>query len=77
MGVQSEIEVTKHKTRLLANIFIQREGIDFDEVFAPIARIKTIRLIIGLTSIKKWYICQMGVKCAFLNGPLYEEVYVA
>lgn len=44
-------EVTRHKSRLVAKGFLQREGIDFDEVFAPVARIKTIRLVVGLANI--------------------------
>lgn len=55
---------------------MQREDIDFEEVFAQVARIKTIRLIIGITNMNNWYIYQMDVKYAFLNRPLEEEVYV-
>src|ERR1051325_5627840 len=69
-------EVIRHKARLVAKGFLQKEGIDFDEVFAPVARIKTIILVIGLAEINSWNICQMDVKCAFLNGPLEKEVYV-
>ena len=72
----SKGEVTRHKARLVAKGFLQKEGIDFDEVFAPVARIETIRLVVGLAEINSWHICQMDVKCAFLNGPLDEEVYV-
>src|SRR3954471_12122129 len=63
--------------RLVAKGFLQKEGIDFDEVFAPVARIETIRLVVGLANMNNWHMCQMDVKCAFLNGPLDEEVYVA
>ena len=69
-------EVTRHKAILVAKGFLQKEEIDFDEVFAPVARIETIRLVVGLAEINSWHICQMDVKCAFLNGPLDEEVYV-
>ena len=69
-------EVTRHKARLVAKGFLQKEGIDFDEVFAPVARIETIRLVVGLANMNNWHTCQMDVKCAFLNGPLDEEVYV-
>lgn len=69
-------ELTRHKARLVAKIFIQKKIIDFDEVFSPIARIKTIRLVIGLANMNNWCMCHMDVKCAFLNGPLDEEVYV-
>ena len=69
-------EVTRHKARLVAKGFLQKEGIDFDEVIAPVARIKTIRVVVGLANMNNWNICQMDVKCEFLNGPLDKEVYV-
>ena len=69
-------DVTRHKARLVAKGFLQKEGIDFDEVFAPVARIKTIRSVVGLAEINSWHMCQIDVKCAFLNGRLDEEVYV-
>lgn len=61
-------EVTRHKARLVAKRFLQKEGIDFDEVFIPFARIKTIRLVVGLSNMNNWHMCQMDVKCVFLNG---------
>ena len=76
MKTNSKGEVTRYKARLVAKGFLQKEGIDFDEVFAPVSRIETIRLVVGLAEINSWHICQMDVKCAFLNGPLDEEVYV-
>ena len=70
-------EVNRYKARLVEKGFLQKEGINFDEVFAPVARIETIRLVDGLANMNNWHICQMDVKCEFLNGLLYEEVYVA
>ena len=55
---------------------IVRAGIDYNEVFAPVARLETIRLIISLTAQNKWKIHQMDVKSAFLNGVLEEEIYI-
>lgn len=49
---------------------------DFDEVFAPVARIETVRLLIALAALKGWQVHHMDVKSAFLNGDLREEVYV-
>src|ERR1044072_8109551 len=69
-------EVTRHKARLVAKGFLQKEGIDFDEVFAPVARHETIWLVVAVANINSWPLYQMDVKSAFLNGPLYEEVYV-
>ena len=56
--------------------FLQEKGIDLDEVFAPVSRIETIRLVVGLANMNNWHTCQMDVKCEFLNDPLDEEVYV-
>ncbi|KAA0050644.1 Retrovirus-related Pol polyprotein from transposon TNT 1-94 [Cucumis melo var. makuwa] len=63
--------------RLVAQGYTQVEGIDFDETFAPVARLKAIRLLLGLSCIQKFKLYQMDVKSAFLNGYLNEEVYVA
>ena len=68
-------EVERYKARLVAKGYSQRYGIDYDEVFAPVARLETIRLIISMAAQHKWRIYQMDVKSAFLNGTLEEEVY--
>ncbi|EON88790.1 Ribonuclease H, partial [Plesiomonas shigelloides 302-73] len=69
-------EVERNKARLVAKGYNQRQGIDYDEVFAPVARLETIRLIISLAAQNAWKIYQMDVKSAFLNGLLEEEVYI-
>ena len=68
--------VNKYKARLVAKGYVQRHGIDYDEVFAPVARIETIRLIIALAASHGWEIHHLDVKTAFLHGDLKEEVYV-
>jgi hypothetical protein len=69
--------VVKHKARLVAKGYSQREGIDFDEVFAPVARLETVRVLLALAAHGNWQIRHMDVKTAFLNGDLREEVYVS
>ena len=61
---------------MVAKGYVQRHGVDYDKVFAPVARIETIRLIIGLASSKGWEIHHLDVKTAFLHGELKEEVFV-
>jgi hypothetical protein len=69
--------VLKHKARLVAKGYIQRPGIDFDEVFAPAAWLDSVRLLLAVAMQKKWEVHHMDMKMAFLNGELGEEVYVA
>jgi len=69
-------KVQRYKTRLVAKGYKQREGIDYGEVFAPVARLETIRLMILLVTQHRWKIYQLDVKSAFLNGFLEEEIYV-
>ncbi|KAH9782617.1 hypothetical protein KPL71_008982 [Citrus sinensis] len=69
-------EIERHKARLVAKGYSQKAGIEYDEVFAHVARLETIRLIISLAAQNKWKIFQMDVKSAFLNGFLEEEVYI-
>ncbi|GJY86442.1 putative ribonuclease H-like domain-containing protein [Tanacetum coccineum] len=68
--------VIKNKERLVAQGYTQEEGIDYDEVFAPIARIEAIRLFLAYASFKDFVVYQMDVKSAFLYGKIEEEVYV-
>nr|GEU81061.1 retrovirus-related Pol polyprotein from transposon TNT 1-94 [Tanacetum cinerariifolium] len=69
-------EVEKYKARLVAKSYNQKRGIDYEEVFSPVARLETIRMIIAIAAQYRWKIHQMDVKSAFLNGLLEEEVYV-
>ncbi|GKA46716.1 retrovirus-related pol polyprotein from transposon TNT 1-94 [Tanacetum coccineum] len=69
--------VLKNKARLVAQGFRQEEGIDFEESFAPVARIEAIRIFVANAANKNMTIFQMDVKTAFLNGELKEEVYVS
>ncbi|GJW95514.1 retrovirus-related pol polyprotein from transposon TNT 1-94 [Tanacetum coccineum] len=64
------------KERLVAVGYCQQEGIDYDETFAPVARIEAIRLFLAYAAHKDFTVFQMDVNTAFLNGILKEEVYV-
>ncbi|GJY94028.1 putative ribonuclease H-like domain-containing protein [Tanacetum coccineum] len=68
--------VVRNKARLVAQGYTQEEGIDYDEVFAPVARIEAIRLFLAYASFMNFVVYQMDVKSAFLYGKIKEEVYV-
>nr|GFA83468.1 retrovirus-related Pol polyprotein from transposon TNT 1-94 [Tanacetum cinerariifolium] len=68
--------VIRNKARLIAKGYAQKEGIDFEESFALVARLEAVRIFIAYAAHKSFLIYQMDVKTAFLNGPL-KEVYVA
>ncbi|GJU87988.1 putative ribonuclease H-like domain-containing protein [Tanacetum coccineum] len=68
--------VIKNKAKLVAQGYTQEEMIDYDEVFAPVARIEEIRLFLAYASFKDFVVYQMDVKSAFLYGKIEEEVYV-
>lgn len=69
-------EVDKFKARLVAKGFLQTHGVDFYEVFAPVAKWDTIRVLLGLAAQKGWSVYQLDVKSAFLQGELTEDVFV-
>ena len=64
------------KARFVARGFSQKEEIDYEETFAPVARYTSIRTIMVLASMMKWDLHQMDVKTTFLNGVIEEEVYI-
>ena len=67
----------RNKARLVAQGYLQMEGVDYDQTFAPIARMESIRILLALACQLKFKLYQMDVKTAFLNGLLKEDVYVA
>jgi hypothetical protein len=69
-------EEVRNKSRLVAEGFSQKEGIDYEETFAPVARLEAIRILVAFSVAKGFKFHQMDVKSAFLNGVLEEEVYM-
>jgi hypothetical protein len=69
-------EVVKHRARLVAEGFVQREGIYFEEVFAAVARMDSVCLLLALAATKDWSVHHLDMKFAFLNGELVEVVNV-
>ncbi|GKF74019.1 copia protein, partial [Tanacetum coccineum] len=69
--------VVRNKARLVAQGDKQEEGIDFDEVFAPVAMIEAIRIFLAFASYMGFIVYQMDVKSVFLYGKINEEVYVS
>ena len=71
-----EGKVSTYKARLVAKGFTQRQGIDYEETFSPVAMVKSIRILLAIAAYHDYEIWQMDVKTAFLNGILQEEVYM-
>jgi hypothetical protein len=68
--------VTRNKARLAAKGYSQVEGLDFEETFAPVARLESIHILLAYATHHDFKLYQMDVKRAFLNGPIKEEVYI-
>ena len=68
--------IGKYKARFVARGFSQKEGIDYEETFSPVARYTSIRTIITLASMMKWDLHQMDVKTTFMNGMIEVEFYI-
>ncbi|GJY22749.1 retrovirus-related pol polyprotein from transposon TNT 1-94 [Tanacetum coccineum] len=70
-------KVSRNKARLVAQGYNRQEGIDYDETYAPVARLESIRILLAIACVNDFKLYQMDVKSAFLNGFINEEVYVA
>ena len=68
--------IVRNKARLVAQGFNQEEGIDYEETFAPVARLEAIRMLLAFACFKDFVLYQMDVKSAFLDDFINEEVYV-
>ena len=72
----SDGKVETFKARLVAKGFTQKEGIDYEETFSPVAMLKSIRILLSIAACLDYEIWQMDVKTAFLNGNLEEDIYM-
>eukprot|EP00253_Pinus_taeda_P020597 PITA_20597 len=72
----AEGKIERHKARLVVKGYKQQYGRDYEETFAPVARMETVRAMLSIAAQNKWKVCQMDVKSTFLNGVLMEEVYI-
>jgi hypothetical protein len=68
--------VENHKARFIAQGFAQKEGVDYEESFTPVARYSSIQAVMSLATKMGWHVHQMDVKTAFLNVVIEEEVYI-
>eukprot|EP00253_Pinus_taeda_P002039 PITA_02039 len=72
----AEGKIERHKARLVVKGYKQQYGRNYEETFAPIARMETVRAVLSISTQNKWKVYQMDVKSTFLNGVLKEEVYI-
>lgn len=68
---------TRYKARLVAKGFLQKYGVDYNETYAPVAKLTTIRAVLAVGTYRKYYFHQLDVKTAFLHGDLSEEIYLS
>ena len=68
--------IEKYKARFVARGFSQKEGVDYDETFAPVAHYTSIRTIIAIASVMRWRLHQNDVKTSFLNREIEKEAYI-
>ena len=76
MKTKSDSSIERYKAQLVARGFQQEYGRDYEETFAPIAYMQTVRTLVAVTAVRGWQFTQLDVKNVFLHGDLREEVYM-
>ena len=69
-------KIVRHIARLVVKGYAQKQGIDYDELFSPVARIESIRILIAIAVQENWELHHLDVKTAFLNGEIKEDIYI-
>ena len=70
-------KVVRYKARLVVKGYAKKQGIDYDEVFSPFARMESIRILIAIAAQEKWELHHLDVKIAFLKGEIKEDIYIS